>query len=59
MGCNCKKKDAIVRANNVLYGRTWEELDDVEKGQIGGIYYQHFKKYATDEEIINWLNLKQ
>jgi len=55
MGCNCKNNMAK-RARVILHNRTWEELDDVEQGQIEGLYYQQFKTYGTEEEIINWLN---
>lgn len=46
----------VKRARVILHNRTWEELNDVEQGQIEGLYYKQHKTYGTEEEIINWLN---
>lgn len=54
MGCGCKN-NVLRRAKNLLNGRKWEELDDVEQGQIGGLYYEQFKSEGTDEELQNWI----
>ena len=54
MGCACK--DNIKRrALRLINGRTWESLDEIETGQLAGLYQEQFKTFPTDEEIRNWL----
>ena len=53
-GCNCKNNQ-LKRAKNLLNGRTWEQLNDVEQGQISGLYYDRHKKYGTEEQLIHWV----
>ena len=55
--CNCKNKN-LRRAKVIAYGRNWEDLNDIEKGQIEGFYHSEYGEYGTEEEIINWLKLK-
>jgi len=57
MGCNCKN-NMVKRARVILHNRKWESLNDVEKGQIEGLYHKQHQTYGTEEEIINWLNKK-
>lgn len=54
MSCSCKNNQKK-RALRLLNGRKWEQLNDVEQGQIEGLYYEQFKVYGTEEEILNWL----
>lgn len=53
-GCNCKNNQRN-RARRLLNGRKWEDLNDVEQGQIEGLYYEQFKVYGTEEEVKNWV----
>ena len=57
MGCSCKN-NVLKRAKNLLNGRKWEELDVIPQGQLEALYYEQFKSYGTEEQIINWLKQK-
>ena len=54
MGCGCKN-NVLRRAKNLLNGRVWEDLNDVEQGQIEGLYYEQHKTYGTEEEVKKWV----
>jgi len=54
MPCSCKNNQKR-RALTLLNGRSWGQLNDIEQGQIESLYHQQFKKYGTEEEILNWL----
>lgn len=54
MSCGCKNNQ-LKRAKRLLNGRTWEDLNDIEQGQIEGLYYEQFKKYPTEEELVQWV----
>jgi hypothetical protein len=41
----------------LVNGRKWEHLDEIETGQLGGLYEEQFGKIGTDEQIRNWLKL--
>jgi hypothetical protein len=53
-GCNCKN-NFLRRARVILNGRKWEDLNDIEQGQITAFYHDQFRQYGSDEEIIRWL----
>jgi len=55
--CNCKNK-MLRRAKVILNNRKWEDLNDIEQGQIEGMYHQHHGGYGSEEEVINWVNSK-
>ena len=56
-GCNCKN-NFLGRAKVIKNGREWEDLNDIEQGQISAFYHDQFRQYGNDEEIIRWLNSK-
>ena len=33
-------------------------MEDITQGQIEALYFEKFKTYGTEEQIINWLNQK-
>jgi len=55
-GCGCKKQNQK-RALKIVYGRQWNDLNDIEQGQLGGLYETEFGKVGTDEQIKSWLGL--
>jgi len=57
MGCDCKNKN-LRRAKVILHNREWEDLNDIEMGQIEGFYHSEHGGYGTEEEVINWVNSK-
>ena len=56
-GCGCKN-NMLRRAKVILNGRQWEQLNDVEQGQIEALYHDQFRKLGSEEDIINWLKQK-
>ena len=54
MPCSCKNNQKR-RALTLLNGRSWGQLNDITIGQVEALYYDQFKKYGTEEEILNWL----
>ena len=58
MSCDCKNK-MLRRAKVILNNRKWEDLNDIEQGQITGMFQNHFGSFpSSDEEVINWVNSK-
>lgn len=56
--CNCKNKQ-LRRAKVILNNRKWEDLNDIEQGQIIGMFQNHHGSFpSNDEEVINWVNSK-
>lgn len=56
MSCACKNKIEL-RAKKLIYGRTWDDLNDIEQGQLGGLYQTKFGERGTDKQIREWLEL--
>lgn len=56
MSCNCKN-NIQRRALRLINGRKWEHLDEIETGQLNGLYEEQFKKFPTEEEVRTWLGI--
>ena len=56
MSCNCKN-NIQRRALRLVHGRTYEQLDEIEEGQLNGLYQEQFGKHPTETELRNWLKL--
>lgn len=56
MSCNCKKQNQK-RALRLVNSRKWDDLNDIEQGQLGGLYETEFGKMGTDEQIRTWIGI--
>jgi len=55
-GCNCKN-NIEKRAQKLVYGRKWEQLDEMVQGQLGGLYNEKYGEFPTDDKIRQWLKI--
>ena len=56
MGCGCKNNQQK-RAMTLVNGRKWEDLNEIETGQLAGLYQEQHKSFPTDEQIREWLKI--
>jgi len=56
MPCNCKN-NTEKRAQKLVYGRKWSDLDEITIGQLGGLYNEKYGEFPTDDKIKEWLKL--
>ena len=56
MSCNCKN-NIQRRAVGLIRGKTWEQISEIEEGQLNGLYQEQFGKFPTETELRNWLKI--